>query len=177
VKAGFHIKASGWKPYDFCEIIRACILSDNLNIQMADSFNKKDREKRKRKRKKEKAERKERRRQEGGSTEEFMYVDADGNLTSTPPDPTKKRKVKLEDIMISTPKKEESDENEFTRKGFVKFFNTDKGYGFIIEQDSQESYFVHIDNVNEEIRTSDKVEFEIGSGPKGPIALNVRILQ
>ncbi|MEO0788148.1 MAG: cold shock domain-containing protein, partial [Bacteroidota bacterium] len=58
---------------------------------MADSFNKKEREKKKRKRKKEKAEKKLRQKLEGKKSEEFMYVDADGNLTSVKPDPAKKQ--------------------------------------------------------------------------------------
>ena len=60
---------------------------------MADSYNKKEREKKKRKRKKDKQARKEQRKQEGSNTEEFMYVDANGNLTSTPPDPAEKKKI------------------------------------------------------------------------------------
>ena len=50
---------------------------------MADSYNKKEREKKKRKRKKEKAERKEQRKHEGSDTPEFMYVDENGNLSPT----------------------------------------------------------------------------------------------
>ena len=59
----------------------------------------------------------------------------------------------------------------------VKFFNVEKGYGFIIEKGADESYFVHIDNVVGEITSNDKVVFEIGNGPKGPIATNVRLIE
>jgi len=56
---------------------------------MADSFNKKEREKKKEKKRKEKAERKLREKLEGKkTTQEFMYLDEDGNLTTTKPDPS-----------------------------------------------------------------------------------------
>ncbi|MEL6670003.1 MAG: cold shock domain-containing protein, partial [Bacteroidota bacterium] len=90
---------------------------------MADSFNKKEREKKKRKRKKEKAEKKLRQKLEGKKSEEFMYVDADGNLTSVKPDPAKKQEFDIEDIQISTPKDSDADELEQERKGTVKFFS------------------------------------------------------
>lgn len=142
---------------------------------MADSFSKKEREKKRRKRKKEKAEQKKQRKLEGNSGPEFMYVDENGNLTPTPPDPTKRSKIKVEDIDVSTPKQGEKEQPDFTRQGTVKFFNGEKGYGFIIEQETEQSYFVHVENVQGEITTYDKVVFEVGSGPKGPIALNVKL--
>ena len=57
--------------------------------------------------------------------------------------------------------------------GTVKFFNTQKGYGFI-EQEEGKDLFVHKSQLTEEIRDGDTVEFEIGEGPKGPNAINVR---
>ncbi len=142
---------------------------------MADSYNKKDREKRRKKRKQEKAERKKQRKLEG-KTEEFMYVDEDGNLTPTPPDPSKKKEIKVENIHVSTPKSEDTGAKDFTRIGSVKFFNTEKGYGFILDKETQESFFVHADNLSTEIQSNDKVSFEVGSGPKGPIAINVKLM-
>ena len=141
---------------------------------MADSYNKKEREKKRQKRKKEKAEAKAARKEQGKSQPEFMYVDANGNLTSTPPDPTEKEEISLDDIMISVPKKGDEDESKFLRKGVVKFFNNDKGFGFIRDKANDDSVFVHIDNIEEPIKEGDKVTCEIGSGPKGPVALNVK---
>jgi cold shock CspA family protein len=141
---------------------------------MADSYNKKEREKKRKKRKKDKAEAKAARKDQGKSKIEFMYVDADGNLTSTPPDPAQKEEFSLEEIMISVPKKTEEDESKFIRKGVVKFFNNDKGFGFIRDKANDDSVFVHIDNLEEPIKEGDKVTFEMGSGPKGPVALNVK---
>ena len=143
---------------------------------MADSFNKKEREKKKKKRAKDKAEKRRLRKEEGKSGIEMMYVDEDGNLTTTPPDPTKKSKIKLEDINISTPKQEDL-EPEGPREGVVKFFNNEKGYGFIEDKNTRESFFVHIDSLKEPIRDRDKVLFEVGSGPKGPIALDVQLVK
>ncbi|MCB0567894.1 MAG: cold shock domain-containing protein [Phaeodactylibacter sp.] len=61
------------------------------------------------------------------------------------------------------------------RKGQVKFFNDEKGYGFIIDDETKESIFVHVNNVEEEIREKDRVSFEVEMGPKGPSAVNVKI--
>lgn len=143
---------------------------------MADSFNKKEREKKKRKRKKDKKERKEQRKAEGGDSFEFMYVDEDGNLTPIPPDPNKKKKeVALEDIELGVPKREKSEESAFLRSGIVKFFNPDKGYGFITDKETKDSFFVHSNNLIDPIRDNDKVTFEVGKGPKGPIAIDVKL--
>ena len=61
--------------------------------------------------------------------------------------------------------------------GTVKFFNSEKGYGFI-SRDGGDDVFVHYSNIaGENYRTLDegqKVEFDIGPGRKGDEALNVR---
>ncbi len=142
-----------------------------------DSYNKKEKEKKRLKKKKDKEERRERRKLEGNKTEEFMYQDADGNLTATPPDPAQKIKYKLEDIEISVPKQDKSDVPNFLKTGTVKFFNTEKGYGFIVEDSSRTSYFVHADSLIDQIRDNDKVSFEVGKGPKGPVANDVRLVK
>ncbi len=142
-----------------------------------DSFNKKEREKKRQKRKKEKKERKEQKKLEGKKGPEFMYLDADGNLTETPPDPTvKKEEINIEDIQISVPKSEKSTESNFLKKGIVKFFNTEKGYGFITDINTQDSIFVHIDSCNQEIKQNDRVTYEVGKGNKGPVALDVKVV-
>ncbi len=144
---------------------------------MADSFNKKEREKKRQKRKKDKAQKREAKKSNDSKQPEFMYLDENGNLTTEKPDPNvKKREIKVEDIEISTRKKGKSDESNFTKTGFVKFFNTEKGYGFIVDKDTNDSFFVHADHLIDQIRDSDKVTFEVGSGPKGPIATQVKLL-
>ena len=145
-----------------------------------ESYNKKEKEKKRRKKKKDKQERQEQRKAEkaerGTKTFEEMlsYVDENGNLSSTPPDPSKKVKIKAEDIIIGVPPRDDSP-METIRKGQVKFFNDEKGYGFIIDDETKESIFVHVNNVEEEIREKDRVSFEVEMGPKGPSAVNVKI--
>jgi cold shock CspA family protein len=143
---------------------------------MADSFNKKEREKKRQKKRKEKAEKRERKKLDTTKPVEFMYLDEDGNLTEEKPDLSLRKKTSLEDIEISTRKKDKSDESKFTKSGFVKFFNTEKGYGFIVDKETDGSYFVHADNLREPIKDNDKVTFEVGKGPKGPIAIEVKLL-
>ena len=142
---------------------------------MADSFNKKNREKKRRKRKENKAEKKEQRKAEGIKGNDIMYIDEFGNFTTTPPNLQNRAKVKAEDIDISIPKKDDLENQDTIRTGRVKFFNTEKGYGFIIDDVTNESYFTHANNLIDEIAERDKVTFELGSGPKGPIALEVRL--
>lgn len=61
--------------------------------------------------------------------------------------------------------------------GTVKFFNTEKGYGFISQAEGDD-IFVHYSNIEgsgfRSLEEGQAVEFEIGPGRKGPEALNVR---
>lgn len=63
--------------------------------------------------------------------------------------------------------------------GTVKWFNAEKGYGFISGDDGND-VFVHYSEIQTEgfrsLEENQKVEFEIGTGPKGPQATKVRIL-
>ena len=58
--------------------------------------------------------------------------------------------------------------------GTVKFFNDDKGFGFIAQDNSTSEFFVHANNLAEPIQKNDKVEFETREGRKGPEAFNVK---
>ena len=61
-------------------------------------------------------------------------------------------------------------------KGTVKFFNESKGFGFIIDDESKQEYFVHVTGIIDEIREGDEVEFELTEGKKGLNAVNVKVL-
>jgi cold shock CspA family protein len=142
-----------------------------------ETFGKKDRRNKKEKKKKDKEAKKIARKEGGKSSFDDMmaYVDENGMIVDTPPDPTiKKKEIKAENIEIGVPKKEDI-EYDPIRKGNVTFFNSEKGYGFIKDSETQESLFVHINNCNDEITEGNKVIFEVENGPKGPVAVNVTI--
>lgn len=107
---------------------------------------------------------------------EFAYVDHNGQLTDTPPDPSKKIKVKAKHIEISIPKTLESDREEIdpVRQGTVSFFDTSKGFGFIIDTENQEKYFTHVSGLLDEISENDKVSFELEKGQRGMNAVRVK---
>ncbi|HEY8397786.1 MAG TPA: cold shock domain-containing protein [Flavihumibacter sp.] len=143
-----------------------------------ESFNKKELEKKKAKKKQDKQERKDERRNEakkGKSLEDMMaYVDADGNIVSTPPDPSEKVEISLEDIQIGVPRQAEPSPEDLIRTGIISFMNEAKGFGFIRDLQTQESIFVHVNEMETRLGENEKVNFEVVSGPKGYSAINVR---
>ncbi len=147
---------------------------------MSETWNKKEREKKKRQERKDKEAKRQERKENGKPGKSFddmiAYMDEYGNLTSTPPDPKRKIKVRLEDIEIGVPKQVPVDPADLIRTGIVTFFNESKGYGFIKDMKSQESIFVHVNSLKEEIKERDKVDFEIQMGPKGANAVNVKLV-
>jgi len=141
-----------------------------------ETFGKKEKEKKKLKKREEKQRKKEERKSnaKSGDLEDMLvYVDENGQLTDTPPDPSKKVKVDAESIVIGVPKKEYVEEDPF-HKGKVEFFNDSKGFGFINDLDSQEKYFVHISELIDEVKEGDNVVFEIERGMKGMNAVRVK---
>ncbi len=141
-----------------------------------DTFNKKEKEKKRLKKRKEKTIKREDRKSNsaGGDLENMLaYVDENGNLTDTPPDPSKKRKVNASSIEISVPRREE-EEIDPIRTGRIDFFNDSKGFGFIKEKDTQEKYFVHVNGLLEDVREGDNVIFELERGLKGLNAVRVK---
>lgn len=60
------------------------------------------------------------------------------------------------------------------KKGKVKFFNESKGFGFIVEDESNQDIFVHVSGLNgATIRENDAVSFDVQQGKKGLNAVNV----
>ena len=141
-----------------------------------DTFNKKEKEKKRLKKRQEKNVKREDRKSNstGGDLESMLaYVDENGNLSDTPPDPLKKRKVNASSIEISVPRREE-EEIDPIRTGRIDFFNDSKGFGFIKEKDTQEKYFVHVNGLLEDVREGDNVIFELERGLKGLNAVRVK---
>lgn len=60
------------------------------------------------------------------------------------------------------------------KQGTVKFFNSEKGFGFI-KEDGGQDIFVHATGLQEEIRENDAVVFDVQEGKKGLNAVNVRL--
>ena len=60
-------------------------------------------------------------------------------------------------------------------KGTVKFFNESKGFGYIIDEESNNEYFVHVTGLVDKVNEGDAVEFELKEGKKGLNACNVKI--
>jgi len=145
-----------------------------------ETFNKKEVRNKKEKKRKEKEKKKlaRKEKEKGGSLDDMIaYVDENGMITDKPPDPSQKEDVKLEDIEISVPKRDSTQDSDPVRKGTVSFFNDSKGYGFIRDSETKESIFVHVNNVLEDIKEGNAVSFEIGTGQKGPIAINVKLVK
>lgn len=60
------------------------------------------------------------------------------------------------------------------KNGTVKFFNAEKGFGFIKEDNGNE-IFVHVSGLVDEIRENDQVVYEVQEGKKGLNAVNVKL--
>src|SRR3977135_3764538 len=113
-----------------------------------ETFGKKDKQKQKLKQRMEKAEKMEERKanaKKGKTLDEMLaYVDENGNISSTPPDPRKKKTFRQEDMQIGVLKQEAREQDEIIRTGVVTFFNETKGFGFIKDIQTQESVFIHV---------------------------------
>lgn len=141
---------------------------------MSDSFSKKENIKKKAKKKQEKALRREERKSnnnKGQSLENmFAYVDENGVLTSTPPDSKKKNEINPENILLGArPILEESP----VRTGVVTYYS-EKGYGFVTDDDTKTNLFFHNSDVLQAVQMRDKVTFEKKKTPRGDNAINLK---
>ena len=143
-----------------------------------ETFHKKEIRNKKEKKRKEKAQKRlARKENEKKSSLDDMiaYVDENGNITDSPPDPNNKQEIDASFIEVSIPPKTAENEMTNIREGIVSYYNDSKGYGFIRDIETGKSIFVHVNNLLEEIKEGNKVSFEKGSGAKGPIAMQVKI--
>ncbi len=141
-----------------------------------ETFNKKEIQNKKDKKRKDK-EKKMLERKEGGKAsfeDMIVYIDENGNQTSTPPDNTKRVEFNAEDIVIGVPKREDIEPEDKVRKGTVTFYNDSKGYGFIKDSTSGDSIFVHANQLTEAITEGNRVSFEVEKGQRGPTAVRVK---
>jgi len=147
---------------------------------MAETFGKKEREKKRDQKRKEKLARKEERKDTagGGNWESMMaYVDENGVLHDSPPDPTRKKvEIDAENIEIGIPRRSEDEEQDFTLTGIVNYFDATKGFGFIKTADD-ENFFVHQNNVSGTLIKGNKVQFEKEKGAKGWTAIKVVLVK
>lgn len=143
----------------------------------SETYSKKEKEKKKLQKRKEKAMRKEERRDnsQGGELDSMMaYVDENGVISDTPPDPTvKKKAIIAANIEIGIPKREEQEDHDGYR-GKVTHYNDSKGYGFIKDLMSQENYFFHVNGLLEEVTEGDSVRYELERGQRGMNAVQVK---
>ena len=143
-----------------------------------ESFNKKEVRKKKEKKRQDKEKKRLARKdgeKKGGLDDMIAYVDENGRLTDTPPDPASKKKTKAEDIEISIPRQDPNDKPDPIRRGRLTFYNDSKGYGFIRDAETQESVFVHVNEFQDDIMEGNMVSFEVEKGQKGPAAVRVKL--
>lgn len=139
------------------------------------TFNKRENEKKRLQKRKDKEQRKEERKanKESKSFEDMLaYVDENGNLTSTPPDLSKKRVINEAEIDL-TSRNKGGIAAPGKNMGTVKFFDSSKGFGFIKNEQSDEEYFFHFSSADFAIAQSDRVTFETEMGPKGLNAVRI----
>jgi len=141
-----------------------------------ETFNKREKEKKRLKKRLDKQQKLAERKASspGGGLENMMaYVDENGRITDTPPDPAHRKKVNVESIKISVQKRG-IEEKPPVQKGRIEFFNPSRGFGFIKDLDSQEKFFVHVNGLTEEVKEGDIVTFEIERSFKGMNAVRVK---
>jgi cold shock CspA family protein len=146
-----------------------------------ETFGKKEVRKKNDKKRKDKEQKRAKKKSEGKKSnfdDMIAYVDEFGMITSTPPDHDKKKiDVVVESIELKITKNNPQSSPDFVRKGVVSIFNKSKGYGFIRDLSSNQSVFVHANNLMETIKENDVVIFEIGKGAKGPAAMKVKLFR
>jgi cold shock CspA family protein len=141
---------------------------------MSETFNKREMEKKRLQKRKEKELRKEERKannKDKSFDDMIAYVDENGNISSTPPDMSKKKVIKESDIALTS--KNMGGAVATFQQGIVKFYDGEKGYGFIKENETNEEFFFHYSSANFPVAQQDRVTFETERGPKGMNAVRI----
>ncbi|HVZ57187.1 MAG TPA: cold shock domain-containing protein [Chitinophagaceae bacterium] len=103
----------------------------------------------------------------------IAYLDENGNLSDTPPDPRNKKSIPVEEIQIGVPKQESS--SPFSvRTGIISTFNKARGFGFISDHITRERIFFHVNAALEPLDESNTVTFQVERGPRGLNAVQIR---
>lgn len=140
------------------------------------SFNKRELEKKREQKRQEKQKRKVDRKANSGNgslDDMIAYVDENGVISSTPPNPDNRLEIDVENIVVSPPHREKVDEPKLN--GRVEHFNSRKGYGFVKDIGSTEKYFFHISNAPSTITEGDLVFFELERGQRGFNAVGITL--
>ncbi len=102
----------------------------------------------------------------------IAYVDHNGNLSDTPPDPKLRKEIKADDILLGA-RSFDREAASVTQNGRIAIYNQDRGYGFIKDNLSQKKIFFHYSDLNFQAKEGDSVSFEVVSGIKGLSAVKV----
>jgi len=144
-----------------------------------ETFSKKEKEKARDKKRKDKEKKREDRKSNASKGQALdtmlAYVDENGNITSTPPNPLRKQAVEVDDIVISV-KRQENIADKADREGIVSLYTESKGYGFIKDLGSQQTIFFHKSELVDKINLDDKVSFQVETTPRGLSAISIRKL-
>lgn len=143
---------------------------------MGETFSKKEKNNKKAKAKLDKAEKREYRKtnnDKGKSLEEMLaFVDENGNLTPFAPKGGSES-IPLHELAAMAKVKSRPVEDP-TRTGFISFFNTAKGFGFITDDNARENVFFHTNQLLQPVNEKDRVTFTRERTPRGYNALNVK---
>lgn len=142
-----------------------------------ESYQKKEVQNRKEKKRKEKEKKRLEKKEKGvksGLDDMIAYVDENGMITSSEPDPQNKTQIAAEDIEFQIPPKDPSEKQNTIREGTLISFFESRGFGFISDAVTKERIFVHVNNMIDELSEGNACSFEVENGHKGPVAVRVK---
>lgn len=141
---------------------------------MADSFSKKENNKKKQKKQQDKISRREERKTHNNKGKDLddmiIYVDINGNFTSLPPHLQNRE----EDLTKAKQAKKAQAEMMLTDFSGVVSYMSEKGYGFITEDNGSENIFFHYGQLNEPVKKHDLVTYKKEQTPKGYQATEIK---